>query len=286
MDKTVTVRFYKVERLNEADPKLRDVLKGIAAIAELDARIATVGNNDVKVRLERLEEDSATVIAGEFTRIQTTNYPSEVHPDGTKPLGVTSPLGHGVAFRFDSSKSILAMQYDVRVLSPGRMLEYLRAKWDGASFRLRPIVRSDMWKRFNAGPTRKIELTVASPGSLVNIEDAGAAVVDAARKLGAAYEAPLLTITLSMGGKSGALGAQVKKMAKSLFETAAAGMLDLRGMKAVADGGEGPNDEINLMEELLTERKELNLPDNDPDESYKTRSKFIKEMLKQNLKNV
>lgn len=282
LDKNITIRFYRVERENQQTPLLRAALEGIAGIA-LSQRHHVVGS-EFTVRLERLRVDGATAIDGEFTRIQTTNFPSEVHDDGTHPLGVDAPLGHGMAFRFDVGASIIATQYDPRVISPGRMFDYIAGMWNGARYRLRPIVRNDMWDRFNRGPTRKVQIAMASPSNLGDLEGEAQAASEAARLLGDAYEAPMLNIELSMGRRRGALSEGVKNMVSSVLDAAALGTMDVRKLRATTYQGDGrPNDEIDLLEELLTVKDELALPDNNPNQSYEVRRAFLAQSLNANV---
>lgn len=281
MDRSVTVRFYRVERPSRNTPRLLDVLQHIVALA-LPDRERTI-RTDFDVRLEHMQPDGPNVVAGEFTRIQTTNFPSEVDGRGTHPLSVDNPLGHGIAFRFDHARSVLAIQYDVRVISPGRVFDYLKIMWPEASYRLRPLVRNDMWRRFNRGPVRKVEIAIASPSNLADIEGPDQAAFDAVRTLGGAYEAPILRVEMSMGRRNGALSDNVKTLARSLWEAASIGNVDIRAMNAVTEVVEGPNDEINLLDELLSAQEVLPLPDRDPERSYAIRRQFLQHAMNENV---
>jgi len=258
------------------------VLQRIAAIRDKEKREALIGAG-IRVRLETLIVDGDAV-DGEFTRMQTTNFPSEVHATGTRPLPVAGPLGHGVAFRYDEKKSVMAIQYDKRTLSPGRAFEYISAKWDGASFRLLPKLRDDMWERFQGGPTRKISLTIANPTHYQVVAGAGQAAGQAARALATAYEAPMVTLELSMGHRKGGLSETVKRMAESLIKLSANDDVDLRTLKAYTAQGEGqPNDEIDLIDELLSVRDELTLPDNNPNRNYQIRRAFLRTVMNKHV---
>lgn len=282
MDGNVTARFYDVLRDSDNSPTLREVLEGIKAI-DLKDRSANL-EQDFRVRLERIDADGANVLAGEFTREQTTNLPSEVHPDGLKPLSIEEPLGHGIAFRFNHNKSVLALQFDVRVLGPGKILEYLTAQDAQAKFRLRPIMKKDMWDRFNRGPSKTISITIASPATLPNLEDEAESVADSARRLGAAYEAPEITIELNVGRRNHRLSESVKKMASAFMEKAAVGEIDLRKLRARTDQGAGKStDEIDLLSEMLSVKERLELPDKNPDKSYEIRKGFLKQAMNKHV---
>jgi len=97
-----------------------------------------------------------------------------------------------------------------------------------------------------------------------------------------AYHSPVIYVTFSMGHSEGSLSAQVKNLAKSLFDYWSGGALDLRKLKAVTEVDGADNDKIDLMSELISERKELPLPDNDPQMSFEVRSVFLKRFMQEN----
>ena len=278
MDKRVTVRFYDVERFNPNGPRLQSVLEEIINSRGPQAREMTLSGN-VTIRLERLETGN-DYVTGEFTRVQNTNYPSEVHADGVDALPVDGRLGHGIAFRFRPSDSVLAVQYDPRIISPSRINSYILATQSDAAFLFRPRMNEDSWKRFAQHPVRKITIGIASPADLANIEDAGASVGEAIRNMGEAYEAPSITVELGMGRRNGSLSEATKDMMLQLFNMFRDDKLDLRKLRGVVETEDGiPNDEINLLDEVLSKKEEIELPDNDPDVSYKTRRDWLRTQL-------
>jgi len=257
------------------------VLEAICA-KKISQRVAQTWNG-VGARLERLTEEPANCLAGEITRIQTTNFPSEVHDEGTKPLRINNPLGHGIAFRYQTETGTLAIQYEPRVLSPSRVFQYLEAAHEGAFYNLDPIVRNDAWNRFDRGPARRISIAIASPSDLDELEGASEAAATAASRLARAYDAPLINIELSMGHRKGNLGERAKTMVRELVGFAAKDEIDLRALRVVpardSDGNGG--DEINLLDDVLNVREELNLPDNDPDTNYAVRKDFLTRVMRQ-----
>ena len=274
MDKRVTLRFYDVHKLSNSVPDLRDALKDLYDIGRARERQITL-NGDVIARLERLDVGNSYV-TGEFTRMQVVNFPSEVQNNGVVPLSVNGPLGHGIAFRFRISDSLLAIQYEPRILAPSRIAAYILEMRSDAAYNFIPRMRSDAWERMSRSPLRKLSVAIASPAELSEIEDAGEAVAVAFRNMGRAYDSPTITAELSMGHQRGALGTTVKRMARQLFRKYQDGSVDLRKLRAVLKTEQGkPNDEINLLDEVLSEKGEINLPENDPDRSYRLRKRWI-----------
>ena len=274
MDKTVTVRFYDVYKRDPKVPALRKALKDIYDTGDAQSRQATLDNGTI-ARLERLEITD-DFVTGEFTRIQDTDFPSEVRRDKVDPLGVNGMLGHGIAFRFCIADSILAIQYEPRILAPSRINSYILAMQSDASYEFRPRLNRDNWRRMAQRPLRKLIVGVASPTDLADIEGAGASVAESFRQMGDAYEAPSITIELGMGRRNGALGEAAKEMATQIFNKFQNDEVDLRKLRGVIETEEGiPNDEVNLIEEILSQKDELNLPHNNPSRSYEIRKRWI-----------
>ena len=188
MDKRVTVRFYNVEKLDPNGPQLRPVLQAFYDLGKPHLRQSSL-DSGVMARLERLESGD-NYLAGEFTRLQSTNLPSEVHADGVQALPVNGPIGHGIAFRFRPSDSLLAIQYEPRVLSPSKVNSYIRAMRDDALYYFEPRINQDSWRQVAQHPLRKLTIGIASPTELGDVEDAGSSVADSFRNMGEAYEAP------------------------------------------------------------------------------------------------
>ena len=282
MDKKIAVRFYDVSRPSENGPLLREVLQRIFALGTPGAREAILEPN-FTVRLERLEVDD-NFLTGEFTRVQTTNYPSEVLATGVRALSLRNPLGHGIVFRFRTTDSVLAVQYEPRVLAPSRIYAYLREKRQDAEYKFDPHMRTDAWTRLEQHPLRKLTIGIASPADLSEIEDKGASVSGSFRSMGHAYEAPSIVVELSMGHRKGSLGEATKKMAKEIFDRFQKGEVDLRAMRGIVQTEEGiPNDEINFIDEILSYQDELELPENDPQSSYEKRRDWLRDQLQNNV---
>lgn len=71
-----------------------------------------------------------------------------------------------------------------------------------------------------------------------------------------------------MGQANGALKKAAHEFAKELLRKGDSGDIDLRSLKGK---GAEQAEEINLLEEVLTEKIQMDLPRNDPEASYKLR---------------
>lgn len=277
MANKITVRFYEVQKLQPQGPSLKTALETIAA-KEHGKRQVQLGEG-VVVRLERYSEDAGE-LEGEFTRVRREDFPYRVMSDGAKALDVEDPLGNGVAFRFRPHDHVLAIQYNALRVSPGRVADYLLQFDSRFAFDLTPKMNTMNWQKFNQFPVRKLKIAIASPQDLAAIENQAAAVRSAASDLGEAYGAPIVTIEMSMGHRKGALSTAVRTVANTFSGLFQGGEADVRTLKASVTSEEGePAEEINLIDEVLSEKIEFPNPANDPDANYKVRREILKNAL-------
>ena len=279
MANKLSIRFYTVEKLNPNGFSLRQALQLIDRVRHPE-RVREVVNG-LSVRLERYTNDAGE-LAGEFTRVRNTNFPFEVRDDGVRRLRTNGPLGDGVAFRFRRADHTLAMQYDTRIVSPRRAMDYLMAFDVRAAFKITPKMDSENWRKFRTNPLRKLRVAVASPDHLADIEDPAAPVVRSFQELGDAYEAPMIVLEMGMGHRQGELSESAKGLAAALFNRFVNHGADLRSLKARVESDDGGRtDEINLIDEILCDKAELDLPRNDPDRSYQTRQNLLRQRLRE-----
>lgn len=277
MAKMVTVRFYQVGKMHQAGIGLRAALEAISALGQPGARERQLSGTFV-CRLERLAAADGYV-SGEMTRVRDTDYPSEVHPYGTTGLGVDVPIGDGVAFCFREADHKLAIEYDPRTLSPGRMIDYISSMDPAALFTLEPAIDANAMARFQAQPLRKVSVTLAGARNLAALENVMEPVGSSIRNLGAQYNAPVVTVEMSMGHSKGQLTEGLKQVVTGFLHMAGHG-LDVRGLHVTPDAGEGErNEDINLLDQLLSVKDQLVLPNKQPDQSYAIRSAHVRAKL-------
>lgn len=277
MPKSITVRFYEIGKLTPHGASLRQALQEIYDSGPPGAREVQLSEGFV-CRLERLHA-TAGFVSGEMLRVRTTDFPCEVLREGTRRLDVEGPIGDGIAFRFREADSRLAIQFDPRVVSPGRMFDYV-AQWHRTPlFGYTPTMDDEAIARFRAQPLRKVKIKLASPRNLAVVEDASAPAAIALRNLGEDYGAPVVTLELSMGHAKGHLAEGAKQMAEGFLHMLGEGA-DVRGIVVTPDAGEGvENEDINLLDQLLSDKDEIPSPPNDPDAIYEACASHLERVL-------
>lgn len=279
MEKSTSFRFYRISRHNKKQPTLLESFREIAKISKKGDREREIAA-DFRLRLEEFEDDGPAAVIGEVVRVQSTNMPSEIMDTGRLPLSTKNPLGHSIVFRFNHKKSVLVVQYEPRIASPGRLLDYVKACWGGASYIIEPMIKPESWERFNSGDVRKLSVRIAQPEHLGNVGKAHAAAASGIKAMSEAYSAPSIRIELSMGHKSGALSESIKTLAKSFFRASEDTSASVESMKAVAFIDDS-REEIDLIEERLKIKETLPLDDRDPEKNYKIKKIFISKVMKE-----
>jgi hypothetical protein len=215
-----------------------------------------------------------------MTRVRHEDYPAELHPDGARQLNVDVPIGDGVAFRFRERDHTLAFQYDDRILSAGRFLDYLESFHRKALYHYSPIADEEELARFRDEPLKKISIKLARPADVVAEEDSMQAAATSFRRLGEAYSAPTVTLQMSVGTGGGFLNAAAKRMIEGFVRSV--GENDLRAAKAVpANRGGGRAKEVNLLDTLFSHKEEIDNP-RDLIENYESRQRLLARVLDAN----
>lgn len=278
MPKIVTVRFYQIGKLHAHGLSLRSALDQIAALGQpgVRERQLTAG---FRCRLERYVP-TAGYLTGEITLVRNEDFPAEVHPHGTAELNVGVPIGEGVAFRFREQDHVLAMQYDPRVVSPGRFIDYLMQSVAAAQFTIEPKADVRALAHFRARPLKKVRIKLASPQDLRAVEAPMQSAARSFRSLGRDYAAPIVTLEMSVGHEDASLSQEAKRMVEGFVRRAVADDANVRSVRIKPDNGPGiENREVDLLDALLSVRDEIPNPSNDPQTSYDARRRVVERAL-------
>lgn len=271
MDKSFTFRFYNVTRDNDKKPPMVDVLRTIANEKDLSKREHTLAQ-DYRIRLEELDDDGPDAVVGEFIRCQSTNLPSELDGAARKPL-TAKQLGHSIVFRLNHKRGVIGFQHDPRVVSIGRVLEYLRIYHGAAFYSVEPRMNKEGWKKFKAGDVRKLSIRIASPDNMNDLGGDGKAASSGLKALAEAYNAPTIGIELSMGHHKGFLAKSVKGLADLLSNAVGPNArVDKLQATTVVNGDV---EEIDLIEERQVLRDTLAIDDRDPVKNYAIKKNFL-----------
>lgn len=274
MEKSVTLRFYDVERTRNDRPALATVLRQISA-EPIQDRGRHVTGEDIFVRLEDFEEDD-DCIEGQFVRGQSGNRPGQMLADGTTDLPFTEPIGHGIAFRYRPADGLLAIEYNPLVLSPSRVFAYIYECAPRAEYLLQPRLREGIWEELERRPLRKLILGIAGHPHVAAADDPNDATWSNIGDMSERYGAHSIKIEIGMGHRDGGLAEAAKGLIRDAFRRYEGGTDDIRTLRGVVETAAGePNDEINLIGELLDWREDLHFPGNDWTRFYALRRNLL-----------
>ncbi|MEO1346434.1 MAG: hypothetical protein AAFV74_20015 [Pseudomonadota bacterium] len=270
----VTVRFFKIERVHETAPDLEVALQSAFASADKasDREREVFGQT---LRLERLTKDN-TFFDGEIVRKQTGDIPPEANDNGLQKLSVSEGggIGHCIAFRYSVALQAVAIQFDNRAVSVNRFLAYLREFDPTYDYRAEAMVRKDAWTKYNRGLPTKLQLTVAQPQNLASVEGEVGSVIESTRTLAEIHDGPVITVEIKMGRKKGSLAKDVVDGVLKYFTSGPGAEEDVRKLSATSVNEDGA-EAINFLNDLLKERRDIDVPEGDPDGHYGKRQSWI-----------
>lgn len=153
---------------------------------------------------------------------------------------------------------------------------------EDALFDLEPIVRDDMWEEFRGAAVRKIDIAIASPATLDRVDrGAAAAAVSSIRDMAEAYEAPKIRIEMSMGTRRGSLSEAIKGLVRHMRQQTIQHHADVTKIKARIKSGEERPEEIDLLDDILSVREDLELHERDPDTNYNIKLSALREAMRE-----
>jgi hypothetical protein len=277
MPKTVTVRFFQIGKVHRNGPSVRNALDQIVALGQPGARECQLAQG-MDCRLERYTP-AAGILTGEMTRVRDDDHPSEVHPHGTAQLNVAGAIGEGIAFRYRERDHLLAIQYDPRIMGPGRFIDYMMQMAQPANFTILPKMDRNALASFRARPLRKVKIRIAQPQDLRQVEPAMSSVAQSVRRMGREYAAPSITLELGMGHEGGSLGRDAKRMVEG-FIRRAVNDENIKNVRTTSDSGPGvANEEVDLLDALLSVKHTIARMSNDPLQSYRDRARVLERAM-------
>lgn len=276
MEKSFTFRFYDISREKKGIPSLLSMLRDVAAKPNREACQVQLAQ-DFVVRLEQLEDDGSDAVVGEFTRCQSTNLPAELDGSNRKALAAKK-LGHSIVFRFNHKIGALGIQYDPRVMSPGRVLDYISSFNPKAIYSMLPRIDNTAWQKFNGGQTRKLQIRISNPADLSLLEGPAKAAAESFKSMAEAYGAPSVTIEISMGHKTGFLSSAVTGLAKKFASLGSSGAyVDKMTAKTIVND---ISEDIDLIEDRVVLKDTLSIDDRDPVKNYIVKKNYLSSEMK------
>ncbi|MBK6708084.1 MAG: hypothetical protein IPG54_11640 [Sphingomonadales bacterium] len=190
------------------------------------------------------------------------------------------PIGHGIAFRYRTGDGLLAIEYNPFILSPSRVFDYISEFERRAEFDVSPRMRDDVWAEFERRPLRKMIVGIAGHPNVAAMDDPDAATWENLAAMRAAYGAHTVRVEIGMGHSRGELFDAAKRFLRRAAGLHENGAGEIRTVRGVLQQGEGvPNEEIDLIGELLNEKVDLSFPDNNFARFYVLRRDLLRDRI-------
>jgi hypothetical protein len=229
----------------------------------------------VILRLESLSEEGGCLI-GDITRVQSRNLPGHVVEDSIERLPVER-IGHSAAFLYDPSTDCLALQYDISI-GVGRVCRYLRSKSNGADFRRLPYLKRDTLERFKKETPTRLRLKIARVRNFRDLDNERTDFEDQIERWSHAFDAPSVEMIFATRGEGKQLDfAEVWNTVRRWIGFRE----DIEGIRNIEVDTIESDKAFNFIKDLLYEERTLDLPDNDPIQSRKVRSDYVRECYEQ-----
>ncbi len=277
MTTTITARFYRIS--GEEGVALEAILASLATKSRRERQINTADNDEATpfvIRLEDFDDASPPVVSGQFARIADRNHPPEATDDGLKRLTLAdgSGLGYPAAFAYHPELKTIALEHSRDTLGIARVLMYLNMAAGLGKLVGKPVANEPAWDRYKKGKPRKLTLTLATP-QFDAVEGEVNGVLSATSKLNEIFDAPVITIEVSMGHRKGSLNEGMVTKVLNYFTEGVGKKADVRSLRATVKPDDGSqSDSLDFLNELLVSKGSLEL-DGDPTGDYAVRKAFV-----------
>ncbi len=282
----ITFRSYDIGQ--EGAENFEDVLQRISGLprSQRDRHLT----DDYIVRLVRYERpDNGDIVFGEFIRIRERNFPAVItdQGNGINPLPLNDEdnenIGQGAAFLYKIQDNLLYMQCDNRIVATSRAIKYVNEFANGANFSAEIRISDDAWRRLDDGLVRNVEIGIASHDNFAGIADYDDAMMGDLTSVGRRVRSSSISVKFSMGHNRGALHNGVKGMMRTIRELAGGGLFSLNSLKAsVKEADDVPAETINLIDDILSTKEDIDFPRNNPDVNYRRRKRLLEDLMNRN----
>lgn len=264
MDRAISVRFFRVTRSERQETPFVERLRQLNAIPEGN-RVRTI--NDVDFWCDKIRVNENTV-SGRFCRAQSTNLPPRVSRERRlEPLGV-GEIGPNTVWQFDAAWSVLAIEVTRNGLSLPLFLSYIRHACDCRGYGHFPVLDDSALEAARAGRVRELAVRVATPRNLHAVAADQRQMKRGMTELMGGQIATRVEIKYSVAARDPDIQAGwFTRTVNWLRQERGADRGTISKLQARIVDEEGHAETLDLLDAQLGTRRELDLPDDDPDRS-------------------
>ena len=278
MDSKIAMRFYRVERRDDAQPEFAVCLQKVAAIVSDDDRIRDVA--DAVIGSTALN-CTGSLYWGDLLRHQTSNLPSLVQK-GKPPARLELPdgagLGHHTAFIYDPKTEMLGYQFTRGSVSMERFNLYVTDICGCTTFLFLPVIRAAELQALAKMRAKTFKIKVADPVDLEAVDDDQKSLRESLIHLQECMDGAYIRITLGMGRKEGVLEkVSLRKTIAWLLAQRAKGRGKVQLMQVEGKNlDDSPADPLNFLKAHLGDDGTVDVDGMTPAENFQARLAFMK----------
>ncbi|WP_227285079.1 DUF6731 family protein [Boseongicola sp. H5] len=274
-DRAIRVLFWQPNAQRVVDLDFSAALQEISGQSHLSLYTECAGG--AKIRVERLNFDEDGWVEGDFVRQQDENVPP-IARQGEPLEANLNPIGHRAAFMYNIELNILAIQGARPGVSVATISSYLRRKIPNhRGFFMDPCISRDAMQRIREGTARRVELRVARPSDLGQLNPRTASIEESLANIQEFLDGQTVNIAvgfeqgdrtsvlnlerlLQMAGWAGENRGHVKKMTVKIAEE---------------------DDPIDVLAERLDRRGVIDLDPENLDAAYLARQVFVRQAFQE-----
>jgi hypothetical protein len=280
LDKSVTVKFYRVSASAHAQgiPFLQRLVQ-ICGVPE-DQRVCQVSDTDFWMDKLTINNTAAT---GRLCREQTSHLPPRALPGGRlAPLGIRA-IGHNSIWQYEADLSVLAIEVTRNGAGISRMFPYIRNICDCRGYAYLPVLNDAALEAAQQGRIRELAVRVATPRNLETITADQRQIKQGMVELMGSQIGSQIEIRYKAGARDPDI--QPSRFLRAVRwlrgeKEADRGTISKLEARIVED--DGHYNTLDLLDAHLGVRRDLDLPDDNPDASAAIRFSNMAQAFDQN----
>lgn len=277
MDKSVSVRFYRITASAQTQgvPFIQR-LREVHALRE-EERVRQI--SDIEFWMDKLSVNN-TVAKGRLCRTQTSHLPPQALAGGKlTPLGVPA-IGHDTVWQYEAYLSVMAIESSRNGVGLQKMLSFIRSACDCRGYGHFPVLDDEALEVARHGRIRELAVRVATPRNLETVATDQRQIKDGLVELMGSQIATQVEIRFSVTAKDPDIQpGPFLRAVNWLRGERRADRGNISKLQARIVEDDGTANTLDLLDAHLGTRRDLDLPDDDPDTSATIRLANISQIF-------
>jgi hypothetical protein len=280
LEKAVSVRYFQIMRSARQDTPFFQRLVQLHSVPEGE-RLRQIA--DVPYWIDKINLNG-NVISGRLCRVQSNNLPPQASVDGRLlPLGVRA-IGPNTVWQFHGKLGVLAIETTRNGVNLSKLLAYIRSMCDCRGYSYLPVLNDSALEAARSGRIRELAVRVATPRNLHTIAPDQRSMRSGMIELMGNQIATQMEVRYSArAGDPDLQEGWFTRTVNWLRQEKAADRGTISKLQARIVDEEGHAEILDLLDAQLGTRRELELPDDDPDRDTAIRLNNVADIFRSHL---